>query len=980
VKALLTGLLSVAIAAGLTQSVAAEPQAAPAPAFEQQTLFKSANEQGYACFRIPAVVKSKKNTLLAFAEGRVDNCGDTGDIDMVLKRSTDGGRTWSPLQLVNEGGGDTHGNPVPIVDRETGRIFLFTTYNAGRDDDKPCATPCERTPHLQYSDDDGATWSAPVDMSDQVKKPEWDWWLATGPVHGIQLTKGRHAGRLVFGISGEASDGTAAYANDGALVYSDDHGRTWHVGATGRTEFPKGGTFTQKPQEITVTELADGSVYASARDQGGTAVGNRSYAVSRDGGKTFSTPWTAIPDLVTPTVQGAVLHLDRPGADRTLFSSPSDTDRRRWMMIRSSWDGARTWDSAEQGTRITSDWSGYSDMVQISSTRERNAEIGLLYEGGPVDARDEIRFARFTEDHLGGREPAGPTTPDTSGSKADAYAFGGAALTGGKFGGGIDLDGADDYLRVPFDSAQLPGDGDLTFTTWFRYGANSGQQALAWLGGMGTTAPQLWLRAEPASNRLVALMTTAKGTTQIASTSAYNDNTWHHVALQRANGTLRLVVDGTEVASAAAVAGSVSERVGWQIHLGERQDYLQRFDGTLDEPRLYRRALTAAELDSIRTTNAAVPNGQVLRLPLDKLKGTDGACTSVPFTSGTEGYHTFRIPAVVEAKNGTVLAFAEGRVESAGDSGAIRVVQKQSTDGGCTWGPLKVVSDNGDATAGNPAPIVRRDGEIVLLTTRNGRVSEKEIMAGTVSPQDSRRVFVQNSRDNGRTWSPEREITDVAKKANWRWYATGPGHAIELRNGRLVVPANHSAAPPAGSPDVGNEAKYYGGHDLISDDGGRTWRIGFSEERTDTAIAANETTVAQLPDGRLYFNSRNQGAAGNRVDAYSTDGGSTLTQPYALQTGLPIPKVQGSVLQTSKRDLLLFSGPSDPAARKNLAIRASADGGRTWRQALLVSQAPAAYSDLVQLNGSTIGLLYETGVSGTYETITFRQLPVHDLD
>jgi sialidase-1 len=291
-----------------------------------------------------------------------------------------------------------------------------------------------------------------------------------------------------------------------------------------------------------------------------------------------------------------------------------------------------------------------------------------------------------------------------------------------------------------------------------------------------------------------------------------------------------------------------------------------------------------------------------------------------------------------------------------------------------------VVSDNGDATAGNPAPIVRRNGEIVLLTTRNGRVSEKEIMSGTVSPEDSRRVWVQRSTDHGRTWSPEREITDVAKKANWRWYATGPGHAIELRNGRLVVPANHSAAPPAGSPDVGNEAKYYGGHDLISDDGGRTWRIGFSEERTDTGIAANETTVAQLPDGRLYFNSRNQGAAGNRVDAYSTDGGSTLTQPYALQTGLPMPKVQGSVLQTSKRDLLLFSGPSDPAARRNLAIRASADGGHTWRQALLVSQAPAAYSDLAQLNGSTVGLLYETGVSGTYETITFRQLPLRDLD
>jgi sialidase-1 len=420
--------------------------------------------------------------------------------------------------------------------------------------------------------------------------------------------------------------------------------------------------------------------------------------------------------------------------------------------------------------------------------------------------------------------------------------------------------------------------------------------------------------------------------------------------------------------------------VSFQIHLGERQDYQQRFDGTLDEPRLYRRALPAAELDAVRTTNADVRDGLVMRLPLDKLTGTDGTCTSVPFVSGTEGYHTFRIPAVVEAKNGTVVAFAEGRVESSGDTGAIRVVQKRSTDGGCTWGPMTVVSDNGDATAGNPAPVVLRGGEIVLLTTRNGRVTEKEIMTGAVSPADSRRVFVQRSGDHGRTWSPEREITDVAKKADWRWYATGPGHAIQLKNGRIVVPANHSDAPPAGSPDVGTEAKYYGAHDLISDDGGRTWRIGFAEERADTGIAANESTVAQLPDGRLYFNSRNQGAAGNRVDAYSTDGGDTLAAPYALQPGLTIPKVQGSVLQTSRRDLLLFSGPSDPSSRKALAIRASSDGGRTWRQTLQVSPAPAAYSDLVQLTGSTVGLLYETGVSGTYETITFRQLPVRDLD
>jgi sialidase-1 len=249
-----------------------------------------------------------------------------------------------------------------------------------------------------------------------------------------------------------------------------------------------------------------------------------------------------------------------------------------------------------------------------------------------------------------------------------------------------------------------------------------------------------------------------------------------------------------------------------------------------------------------------------------------------------------------------------------------------------------------------------------------------------VSQEDSRRVFVQRSTDNGTSWSREKEITSVAKKANWRWYATGPGHAIVLRNGRIVAPANHSSAPPAGSTDIGTEARYYGGHDLISDDGGRTWRIGFSEDRTDTAVASNETAVAQLPDGRLYFSSRNQGTAANRVDAYSTDGGRTLSAPYQPQPGLSIPKVEGSLLQTARPDLLLFAGPSNPTARREMAVRASGDGGRTWRQTLLIDNAPAAYSDLLQLNRNTVGLLYETGVTGTYETITFRQLPIRDLD
>src|SRR5689334_21151400 len=113
-NATLTVVLSIAALLALPGTARAEPAAANA-VFEQQVLFKASRDPGYACFRIPSVVRTTEGTLLAFTEGRVLNCGDAADIDIVVKRSTDGGRTWSPLQVVNEGGGDTHGNPAPVV-------------------------------------------------------------------------------------------------------------------------------------------------------------------------------------------------------------------------------------------------------------------------------------------------------------------------------------------------------------------------------------------------------------------------------------------------------------------------------------------------------------------------------------------------------------------------------------------------------------------------------------------------------------------------------------------------------------------------------------------------------------------------------------------------------------------------------------------------------------------------------------------------
>ncbi|MFF0035279.1 exo-alpha-sialidase [Streptomyces mirabilis] len=362
------------------------------------------------------------------------------------------------------------------------------------------------------------------------------------------------------------------------------------------------------------------------------------------------------------------------------------------------------------------------------------------------------------------------------------------------------------------------------------------------------------------------------------------------------------------------------------------------------------------------------------------------AVTSIPFHAGREGYASFRIPAVVTTRTPTLLAFCEGRVDSAADHGHIDIVLKRSTDGGRTWGPLQAVARNGKDLAGNPAPVVLDTGRILLVHVRAAAgATEDAILRGRVKPADGRRVWVQHSDDDGVTWSAPKEITGQVKKADWRWYATTPGHAVQLGTGRVVVPGNHTL-PPTGT-DTGTEAKYNSGHCLLSDDRGATWSLGYVDENTDGYVNANETTAAELPDGRVYFNTRNDTGGsrppapspGNRADAHSTDGGRTLVKPFRPQAGLVTPVVQGSLLQLRDPDLLLYSGPADPAARALMTVRASADGGTTWRPAHTVDGLPAAYSDLVRVDGATVGLLYETGDFGPYETITFRRIPVTAL-
>ena len=478
--------------------------------------------------------------------------------------------------------------------------------------------PCDRTPHLQYSDDDGLTWSEPRDLSDEILPADWNSWYATGPVHGIQLTRGSHAGRLVFGVNAETWNGSRVTANHAALIVSDDDGDHWRIGATDSRPIADDGTFRQKPSEMTLAERTDGSILVNGRETDGTDLGHRTQAVSRDGGDSFTAPFHDLPDLYTPMVQGSMLRL----GDRLLLACPGDPDRRRTMMIRSSYDGGRTWDSVDRGTVVTTDWSGYSDMARVD-----HDTVGLLYEGGAVDARDEIRVARFTEGWLQPRRGPDPTITDLAPRARPAAVLGGARETDGVFGGALEFDGADDAVRLPYSDRLPLGTKDCTASLWFRYTATTGEQPLLWMGGIGTDQPQVWLRGEPASDRIQGLITVRDGaaaprSVSVRTTGAYDDGRWHHLALRRGGGRLTLFVDG-EKSDSADVPGSVSRNSPFGVRIGRRMDGRAFFTGAIDDVHVWDRALGDAESADGRglsTSDAGNLEGTVLWLPMDRVR------------------------------------------------------------------------------------------------------------------------------------------------------------------------------------------------------------------------------------------------------------------------------------------------------------------------------------------------------------------------
>lgn len=335
------------------------------------------------------------------------------------------------------------------------------------------------------------------------------------------------------------------------------------------------------------------------------------------------------------------------------------------------------------------------------------------------------------------------------------------------------------------------------------------------------------------------------------------------------------------------------------------------------------------------------------------------------FVSGTEGYHTFRIPSVIVSTKGTVLAFCEGRKKSRSDTGDIDLVLKRSDDGGKTWGPLQVVWDDGDNTCGNPCPVVDRStGTIWLPLTHNlGQDKESQIVDGT--SKGTRTAWITRSEDDGVTWAKPIEITTTTKDPKWSWYATGPGVGIQTRDGRLVIPCDNKA----------DKGKTRQSHVIYSDDHGKTWKLGGI-----VGPSCNESQIVELADGSLMLNMRTYQANNRRLVAISKDGGITWTTPSEDQT-LIEPVCQGSILRytdekTGGKKRLLFANPAS-TKREKMTVRLSYDEGSTWPIGRLLHEGPAAYCCLTVLPDRAIGCLYECGDKSAYDRITFARF---DLD
>jgi sialidase-1 len=359
------------------------------------------------------------------------------------------------------------------------------------------------------------------------------------------------------------------------------------------------------------------------------------------------------------------------------------------------------------------------------------------------------------------------------------------------------------------------------------------------------------------------------------------------------------------------------------------------------------------------------------------------------FVSGNDGYKSYRIPAIIAAPNKSILAFAEGRVNGSDDFGNVDIVMKRSTDKGKTWGNLQTVVDNGTMQAGNSAPVVDYSDPAyphgrIFLFYNTGNMPEGEVRNG----KGLREVWYKTSIDNGNTWSDAVNITLQVHRPkqpqinaaynfaeDWRSFANTPGHAMQFNTGkyagRIFVAANHSYGNPQ------PQFKDYEANGFYTDDHGKT----FSISPNINMPGSNESMATQISNGRLMMNIRNQrGDIRARIVSISSNGGQSWDTTY-FDKMLIDPVNQGSILTLGKKNgkaIIAFCNAADTKRRDNLTLRISYNDGLTWSKNIVIDKSAdnlekdfTAYSDLVKISKTKIGILYERD---RYSQIVFTVL------
>ncbi len=338
------------------------------------------------------------------------------------------------------------------------------------------------------------------------------------------------------------------------------------------------------------------------------------------------------------------------------------------------------------------------------------------------------------------------------------------------------------------------------------------------------------------------------------------------------------------------------------------------------------------------------------------------------FTSVQDGYHTYRIPAVETAPDGSLLVFTEARKYNRHDPGThgndIDLVYKRSTDAGKTWSEMRVLDDPGERWAScNPVTLLDRTTSRVWLFHNRTR-PDRSSASARVGTDDSQ-AWARYSQDNGLTWSEPRDLTGIARDVeHWGSSFFGPGGAIQNAAGRLIVPVSQTTGK--GDGDDRSTPTTWTAFTIYSDDHGETWT-----RSKLVSSASSENQLVELADGNLLMDAR-QDKGPTRWIFLSSDGGQTWSAP---RTGQVVPPIASGIERYSlasaedDRNRILWTGPRGPG-RQTLVLRVSYDEGRTFTNERIISEEKAAYSDITLLADRSIGVIWERG---GYAFLTFTR-------